>query len=917
MANDDPKKYKSRSRPCTVVAVGLATFALIALTRILDAHMFRDFDSTYRCRMTWMFPDYLRMDAMDKATSQRLADKFSLFLYKERTGFDVTDKPNGFPVIFVPGNAGSYKQIRSLGSVSSVQFRDTKTRLPKFDFFSIDTAEQFTAFSGSVLEDQSEYLNDVIRFVRSLYRNSPSVILVGHSMGGIVVRHAISQANYAPGSVAAIWTLGTPHLAPPVNFDPHMDAIVDAVNRFWQDQYHWLLEGSNTTILADISLISIAGGRLDRMIDSSLTEIGPIFYPASGKTSLEERELELHSEIGFTVYSTSIPGVWSSSDHRQILWCNQLMNVVARSLSDVVTDGKVLERQKRLAKLREIFGVAGRLDDRRVEHDYPIRIDTAKSIRHPNDQGASIQLFVDDAEPKLIFVPLNKSRYSIVSTHPSPIVRPLVCVGTVELNCTEPVQFSVIPRGEAIKFLRDGQMAADPVMWFAEISLQEGESLVITTSQAPENSGIENLVNALDGWLTVDCKEKSDVVAKQQSTASRLTSAPSADIAFKVSSLSTRVVIPSILQRDADWKFNMIIESACSTPTLPETENSQPNPFHSLPTILQHSFAHESQQKIYIHSEKTSVHPLSFSLPRERRDDPLILQIYHTAPTTCEFRIRILPNYLGTLATQWMTLGPMIWTSVPIHYGLHFLWMMITRKEGTLEGSVRATFGLLPSASMLLVAHYGYGYHNYSLSNWKVGLILLILIGGGAYLCIWYLVYGLQSAGASLRERVRIGPRRVARRPSLILSATVLALLFLPTSAHFVLITLVLFVMPTAQSYNLNTTITVLFLCLLPMHVARSWGMLQGRITYMQGINTDGWVGLFERVVVTTGAFGGMIGPRISSPRARSAMLFLLGLFACISGLFGFERPYLLSWFVGAGAALSRWAIERGDNKQA
>ena len=42
-----------------------------------------------------------------------------MYLYREQ-GWD-TDETNGQPVLFIPGNAGSYQQVRSIGSLLARQ----------------------------------------------------------------------------------------------------------------------------------------------------------------------------------------------------------------------------------------------------------------------------------------------------------------------------------------------------------------------------------------------------------------------------------------------------------------------------------------------------------------------------------------------------------------------------------------------------------------------------------------------------------------------------------------------------------------------------------------------------------------------------------------------------------------------------
>ena len=61
---------------------------------------------------------------------------------------------------------------------------------------------------------QAEFLNDAVYKVLSLYAgqtNVSNVVVVAHSMSGMVARAAPLLRNYVAGSIASIVTLSTPH----------------------------------------------------------------------------------------------------------------------------------------------------------------------------------------------------------------------------------------------------------------------------------------------------------------------------------------------------------------------------------------------------------------------------------------------------------------------------------------------------------------------------------------------------------------------------------------------------------------------------------------------------------------------------------------------------------------------------------
>ncbi|KAJ3011474.1 GPI inositol-deacylase, partial [Thoreauomyces humboldtii] len=76
--------------------------------------------------------------------------------------------------------------------------------------------------------------------------------------------------NFLPGSVRTIFTLATPHAAPPAPLDWDLAALYRRLHNLWAED---LEAGSDPFQMEDVTLISIAGGTHDTMISSALTEI--------------------------------------------------------------------------------------------------------------------------------------------------------------------------------------------------------------------------------------------------------------------------------------------------------------------------------------------------------------------------------------------------------------------------------------------------------------------------------------------------------------------------------------------------------------------------------------------------------------------------------------------------------------------
>lgn len=239
----------------------------------------------------------------------------------------------------------------------------------------VDFNEEFSALHGHSLLEQAEYLNDAIGFILSLYpttrRAEPrtaklpdptSVVIIGHSMGGVVARTMFTMPNYQPGSINTIITMSTPHLLPPAPFDWKISRIYRDIYDFWRHGYS--ASGASAPAitpqspvgmgvgaphtphhalsLLDVTLVSIAGGNLDNVVCSDTANIESI-VPASH---------------GFTMFTTGIPNVWVGSDHPAILWCNQLVKIVAKSLLEVVDArqrGQTKPVEQRMAVFRKAF----------------------------------------------------------------------------------------------------------------------------------------------------------------------------------------------------------------------------------------------------------------------------------------------------------------------------------------------------------------------------------------------------------------------------------------------------------------------------------------------------------------------------------------------------------------------------------
>lgn len=206
----------------------------------------------------------------------------------------------------------------------------------------VDFNEDFSALHGTTLLEQSEYLNDAVRFILSLYKRQPSptaVIMLAHSMGGISARKMLTMPNYLARSVNTIITLSTPHLVPPATFDSTIETIYEDIDHFWRAGHASI---DSTHPLKDVLLVSISGGAADTMISSDATSLAGVVPPSHG----------------FTVFTTSVPGLYAPVDHQAMMWCDQLRAAVARALLEMVDDrvaGQMRSLEQRNAIMRDFL----------------------------------------------------------------------------------------------------------------------------------------------------------------------------------------------------------------------------------------------------------------------------------------------------------------------------------------------------------------------------------------------------------------------------------------------------------------------------------------------------------------------------------------------------------------------------------
>ncbi|TKY89685.1 hypothetical protein EX895_001470 [Sporisorium graminicola] len=339
------------------VSLTLVTYSVDSFLRLPQ-----QLSISQQCRMSRMWPAYIDHTAnLEVFSPSGLWRKYRLYLYRERN-FEPMDLPTGSPALFVPGNSGSYGQVRSVASSAARQFykehssgehreewKDAPPGVAHTDWYTIDFNEDFSAFSGSTLIEQATFINEVVAYLSNRYESpatrsfaagerNTTVPILAHSMGGIAARLARRLPNHPRGYIDTIVTLSTPHAYPPVPFDRSVEYVYSLINTHVEPPQ--IAHGAPDQVPP--LLVSIAGGLLDTQLPSdpsslSLSRIG-----------------ESVAASRISTFTGSLPSLWSSVDHVAVMWCDQLREKIARGfLLDMMAFGRVSDE-------RNAGGVTGR-----------------------------------------------------------------------------------------------------------------------------------------------------------------------------------------------------------------------------------------------------------------------------------------------------------------------------------------------------------------------------------------------------------------------------------------------------------------------------------------------------------------------------------------------------------------------------
>lgn len=246
---------------------------------------------------------------------------------------------HGAPVLFIPGNSGSHKQVRSFASVALRKGIENGNN-QHLDYFSVDLNEEYSGLFGGILDEQAQFIEICIEKILKLYKRIPSppksVIIIGHSMGGKLAQHLVTSSR-TKSLVHTIITIATPVDVPVAAIDFHLHGFYKKIDEFWS-KHRISNKVSNKTNFCENSN-DISSAKLSDENENDELDLNDKLLITIGGGS---RDMMVHSGLTTSQYSdvhaitTSIPNVWLTTDHLCSVWCLQFVLVVNRFLFSIL-----------------------------------------------------------------------------------------------------------------------------------------------------------------------------------------------------------------------------------------------------------------------------------------------------------------------------------------------------------------------------------------------------------------------------------------------------------------------------------------------------------------------------------------------------------------------------------------------------
>ncbi|XP_068159062.1 LOW QUALITY PROTEIN: GPI inositol-deacylase [Drosophila tropicalis] len=293
------------------------------------------------CRMTYMFgePMFARVRLQDKESE--LYPNYGFYYYYEGARQQPVDplkkRMTGAPVIFVPGNAGSHKQVRSLASVALRKAMGSNAGI-HLDYYTIDFDEELSAVYGGYLHRQHKFLKLCIRTIAKIYGSrieEPSIIIIGHSMGGKLAQSMLTDSSIGQ-HINTIISISAPLDHPVLNLDEHLEQFYVSTNTILSQLRTKTLATTTTNVCNSLHQRPLSEQQRRNQESSARLDNVLLISTGGGNRDLLVRPGYTTSQFNdLHAMTSAIPRVSLSCDHLSAVWCLQFMQVINRFLFSI------------------------------------------------------------------------------------------------------------------------------------------------------------------------------------------------------------------------------------------------------------------------------------------------------------------------------------------------------------------------------------------------------------------------------------------------------------------------------------------------------------------------------------------------------------------------------------------------------
>lgn len=238
-----------------------------------------------------------------------------------------------------------------------------------FQYFVVGLSNEYSALHASTVLRQASFVNDALFAINEIYkeenRTGIKVIIVAHSVGGIVARTSMLLSNQPKGClIKAIIMLSSPNRSPTYSPDASMDLLYKTVNLAWAQSFYnesdacknqkkkFVPEGKLDAnfecprCTARVPLISITGGEIDGLVEPVSTHLDTI-SPRPRNGTHQKLTMKIQNSSSLFPFSFISPKFWFNGimSFTKLFWASPAVNSTNAEVNSSVV-GEVVEPSK-------------------------------------------------------------------------------------------------------------------------------------------------------------------------------------------------------------------------------------------------------------------------------------------------------------------------------------------------------------------------------------------------------------------------------------------------------------------------------------------------------------------------------------------------------------------------------------------